>query len=99
VCVPEHFDAAILHINLQNVVSYAPEPIKVIVSFVATAAEVKQRGLFVVLVLRTSGEQFLEEYRATAAKLAWESQIAVLPEIKDALRALAALTKVTLPNR
>lgn len=99
VCAPEHFDAAILHINLQNVVSYAPEPIKVIASFVATAAGVKQRGLFVVLVLRTSGEQFLELYRATAAKLAWESQIAVLPEIKDALRALAALTKVTLPSR
>ena len=99
VCAAEYFDAAILHINLQNVVSYAPEPAKVIAAFVATAAAAKQRGLFVVLVLRTSGEQFLEEYRASAVKLAWESQLVVLPEIKDALRTLAALSKVTLPDR
>jgi acyl-CoA synthetase (NDP forming) len=98
VCAPEHFDSAILHINLQNVVSYAPEPAKVIASFVATAAAVKQRGLFVVLVLRTSGEPFLEEYRATAVQLAWESQLAVLLEIKDALRALAAVTKLASPT-
>jgi acyl-CoA synthetase (NDP forming) len=97
VCAPERFDAAILHINLQNVVSYAPEPAKVIAAFVATAVAAKQRGLFVVLVLRTSGELFLEEYRASAVKLAWESQLAVLPEIEDALRALAAVSKVVSP--
>lgn len=99
VCSPERFDAAILHINLQNVVSYVPEPTKVIERFVATAVSAKERGLFVVLVPRTSGEQFLEQYRALAVKLAWAHKLPVLPEIKDALTALAAANRYARPDR
>jgi hypothetical protein len=59
----------------------------------------KERGLFVVLVPRTSGEQFLEQYRALAVKLAWAHKLPVLPEIKDALTALAAANRYARPDR
>ncbi len=85
------FDLALMHINLQMVVSFAPYPKEVIQNFIETAAFIRQRGLIVLVVLRTTGEGFLEDYRTGAAVLARQYKLPVFQEINNALMAVVAL--------
>ena len=87
----DRFDLAIMHINLQMVVSFAPYPKEVIQNFIETAAIVRQRGLVVLVVLRTTGEGFLEDYRAGAVILARQYKLPVFQKINNALMAVVAL--------
>lgn len=96
----QEFSLAIVHINLQNVFSYAPRPESLISNAVESVGSIRRtRQVPVILVLRSNGESDIEHVRAAMQVQAADGGLVVCPTTPGALRLARHVIKGSLLSR